>query len=224
MQSPQILSLGWCKMGTNLYGASNYPQSCIAILGRQCKFPKFRCLLSPWYRVGTKTIFISKRSFRDDEPKNNILRLVQIEYKPLRGFKLLAFIYRHIGPIMQISKTSGLPIAMVPYLHQDNIYIKRKLQGCRAQKFYAWVCAKRVQTPTGLQITRIHVSPYRADNANFRNFGASYRHGTGLTPKQYSYEKEALGMQSPKILSLGWCKKGTNLYGASNYPYSCVAI
>ena len=82
---------------------------------------------------------------------------------------------------------------------------------------WCWVGVKRVQTSTGLQITRIQVSPYRADNANFRNIVASYRHGTVFAPKQYLHQKEALGMQSTKILSLVWCKTGTNLYGASNY-------
>ena len=57
-----------------------------------------------------------------------------------------------------------------------------------------------MQTSTGLQITRIRVSPYRANNANFRNFWASYRHGTMFAPKQHLYLKEDLGMQSPKML------------------------
>ena len=99
---------------------------------------------------------------------------------------------------MQISETSGLPIVMVPCLHQSNIYIKRNLYGCSANKYYPWVGAKRVQNFTGLQITRIHVSPYTAHNANFRNFGASYRHGTMFAPKQYLYQKEFLGCRSQK--------------------------
>ena len=142
---------------------------------------------------------MSKGSFRDAEPKNIILGLVQIQYKPLRGFKLPAFMCRHIRPTMQIFETSGLPIAMIPCLHQNNLYIKRKLSGCRAHKYHSWVGARRVQTSTGLQIIRIHVSPYRANNANLGNFGASYRHGTMFAPKQSLYQKEALGVQSQKI-------------------------
>ena len=80
--------------------------------GRQCKFPKFRGFLSPWYRVCTKAIFSSNGSFRDAEPKNFILGLVQIGYKPLRGFKVPAFMCRDIGPRMQVYEISGLPIAM----------------------------------------------------------------------------------------------------------------
>ena len=97
MQSSKILSLGWCKKGTNLYGASNY--------------------------VDVRTLFA-----------------------PAHG-------------------------------------------------------AKSVRTSTKLQITSNHVSQYRADNANFQNL-VSYRHGTVFAPKQYLYQKKALGMQSTKILLL----------------------
>ena len=62
------------------------------------------------------------------------------------------------------------------------------------------------------------------DSANFRNFEAFYRNGIVFAPKQYLYQKEALGMQSQKLSFLGWCKNGSNLYGASNYPHSCIAI
>ena len=160
MQSPKIITLSWCKKGTNFYLASNYPHSCFAILDRRCKFPKLRGFLSPRYRVCTDAIFISRGSFRDAEHTNFILV----------------------------------------------------------------VCVNRVQTSTGLQITRSYVSPYRALTTNFRNFEASFRHGSVFEPKQYSYQKEALGMQSSRILSLDWCNNGTNLYGASNYTLSCIAI
>ena len=124
---PKNIIFGLVQKGYNLYGPSNYPHSCIAISGRQYKFPKFRGFLSPWYRVCTKTIFISKGSFRDAEHKNIVIGLVQKGYKLLRGFKLPAIMCRHIGPRMQISETSGLPIAMVPCLHETNTYIKRNL-------------------------------------------------------------------------------------------------
>ena len=127
MQSTKTLSLGRCKKGTNFYVASNYPHSCIAILDRRCKFPKLRGFLSPWYRVYTDAIFISKGNFRDADHKNIILGFVQIGYKPLRGFKLPAVMYHHIGPLLQISEISRLPFAMVLCLNQSNIHIKRKL-------------------------------------------------------------------------------------------------
>ena len=132
--------------------------------------------------------------------------------------------FRQIGLTMQISETSGLSIVMVPCLHQSNIYIKRNLYGCRVQKYNFWGRVKSVRTCTKLQITHIHASPYRAYNPNFRNFGASYCHGTVFVRKQYLYQKEALGIQSPKINYLAWCKKCTNIYEASNYPHSCVAL
>ena len=98
MQRTKILSLGWCKKGTNHYGASNYQHSCVAILGQECKFSKFRGFLSPLYRVCTKTILISNGSFRNAEHKDTVIGSVQKGYKLLRGFKLPTFMYRHIGP------------------------------------------------------------------------------------------------------------------------------
>ena len=95
----------------------------------------------------------------------------------------------------------GIVFAPKQYLYQKEALVMQ------STKILSLGWCKKVQTSTGLQITRISVSPYRADNANFRNFGTSYRHGIVFAPKQYLYQKEALVMQSTKILSLGWCKK-----------------
>ena len=50
-----------------------------------------------------------------------------------------------------------------------------------------------------LQINHFHVAPYRADNGNLRNIGATYRHGNMFAPKQYLYPKEAIAEESTKI-------------------------
>ena len=46
-----------------------------------------------------------------------------------------------------------------------------------------------------------HVSQYRAENGNLRNSGSTFRHGTVFAPKQSLYQKEASGMESPKMHS-----------------------
>ena len=79
---------------------------------------------------------------------------------PLRGSKLPAFKYRHIGATMQISEISGLSIAMLPRLHQSNIGIKRSF-------------------------------------------------------KESEHKNIIFGLVQTK---------GTNLYGAANYPHSSIAI
>ena len=50
-----------------------------------------------------------------------------------------------------------------------------------------------------MQITHFYIAPYRADNENLSKFGATYRHGTMFAPKQYLYQKEAMGVDSQKI-------------------------
>ena len=109
------------------------------------------------------------------------------------------FIQRGIGPTVQICGNSGLPIAMVPCLHQCNAHIKRKLRVCRAQKCNPCFGAKCPLRSMGLQRTRFNAAPYRADSTNLREFGATYRHSTVFAPMQCLYQKEAKGMQSPKI-------------------------
>ena len=44
------------------------------------------------------------------------------------------------------------------------------------------------KTCTGLQTTRFHAVPYRADNRNLRKFGSTYCHGTTFAPKQCLYQ------------------------------------
>ena len=129
-----------------------------------------------------------------------MIQITRIHASPYRAvnanFRNFGASYRH-----------GTVFAPKQYLYQ------KVALGMQSTKILSLGWCKKGTNLYGLQITRIYVSPYRSENANFRNFGASYRHGTVFAPKQYLYQKEALGMQSTKILSLGWCKKGTNLYG-----------
>ena len=102
MENPKTQSLIWCKHGTNLYGPAKYPLLYIAELGRQLKLSRFLGILSPRYHVCTKDIFILKGGKRDGEPKYILLHLVQIRYKPLLACKVPAFLYRRIGPTIEI--------------------------------------------------------------------------------------------------------------------------
>ena len=56
-------------------------------------------------------------------------------------------------------------------------------------------------TCAGLQTTPSHVSQYRAENGNLRKSGSTFSHGTVFVPKQCLYQKEATGMESPKMYS-----------------------
>ena len=56
----------------------------------------------PWYRVCTKEISISQRSYGVGEPKTVNLESVKTTYTPVRVCKLSAFMQRGIGPIIKI--------------------------------------------------------------------------------------------------------------------------
>ena len=109
---------------------------------------------------------------------------------------------------------------MVPLLHQNNVYIKRKLQVWRVQKCIHLVGAKIALTYAGLQTTSSHLTNYRAENGNLWKSGSTFRHGTVFPPKQCLYQKEATGMESPKMHSSSRCKNRTYLCGTSNYLVS----
>ena len=118
---------------------------------------------------------------------------------------------------MQICGKSGLPFAEVPCLHQSNPYI-RKLREWRTQKCNPCFGAESPPLSTGQQTTRFHAAPYGTVSANLRKVGASFRRGTVFAPIQSTYEKEATGMENPKMQSLFWCRKPTSQYAPANYP------
>ena len=119
---------------------------------------------------------------------------------------------------------SGLLFAVIPCLHQSNVFISRKIRIWSVQKCISLVGAKTAPICVGLQTTPSHVRQYRAENGNLRKFGSTFRHGTVFAPKQCSYQKEATGMKCPKMYSSSLCKNRTYLCGPANYPISCEAV
>ena len=79
---------------------------------------------------------------------------------------------------------SGLPFAMVPCLHQRNVYIKIKLRVWRVQNCIPLVSANTALICAGLQTTPSHVMRYSPENGNLWKFGSTFRHGTVFIPKQ----------------------------------------
>ena len=112
------------------------------------------------------------------------------------------------------------PIAMVPCLHQDNIYIERKLRVWREQNCILLVGAKTPLNCAGRQTAPSQGSRYRHENVNLRKLGWTCRHGTVLAPRQYLCLKEGTGMERPEIFSISRCKNPSYLYMPSNYPNS----
>ena len=88
---------------------------------------------------------------------------------------------------MEICKNSGLPIHVVPRLHQSNDNIERRLRKCRGEKSNAVVGAETVLSSAGPQTTPFHGGQYRAENGNMRKFGATNQNGTAFAPKEWLY-------------------------------------
>ena len=113
---------------------------------------------------------------------------------------------------------------MVPFVHQSNDYIKRKLQVWRLQKCMPLVGAKTALTCAGLQTTQSHVSQYRSENGNLKKSGSTFCHGTVFASKQCLYQKEATGIESPNMHLSSRCRNRTYLCGTSNYHISCNQV
>ena len=102
--------------------------------------------------------------------------------------------------------------------------MKRKLREWRTQKCNPCFGAESPPRSTRLQTIRFHAAPYWTVSANLRKVGASFRRGTVFAPIQSTYEKEATGMENPKMQSLFWCRKPTSQYAPANDPVSCSAL
>ena len=104
-----------------------------------------------------------------------------------------------MGPSVQICGYSGLTFAEVPYLHQSNLHMKRKLREWRTQKCNPCFGAESPLRSTGLQTTRFDAASYGAVSASLRKLGASFRRGTVFESIQSTCEKEATGVENPKM-------------------------
>ena len=143
-------------------------------------------------------MFISKGSYGYGEPKNVIAVSVQKTHSSLRASKLPGFVYRRMCSRMEIWENWGLPISKVPCLHQGNVYIKRKLRVWGDKKCNRCVGVENALVVTGLQTTRVRLSPYLVENGNLGKLGATYLQGTVFAPRQCLYQKEAARMGSLK--------------------------
>ena len=138
-----------CRKRTYQFEAVKYPFLRGAVYGREGKYAKLRAYQSPWYRIFTKAMVISKGSYVYGELKNALPLSVQKTYLPVQGRKVPSFKGSNIGPRMEICRISCLPIPTVPRLHQTNAYIKRKLCVWRAEKCIALIGAENVPNSAG---------------------------------------------------------------------------
>ena len=77
------------------------------------------------FRHGTgfaplQSLYQKEATLMHAEPKNAIPALVQKVHFAVRACKVTVFMQRRIGPTVQMCGNSGLPLPMVPCLHQSN--------------------------------------------------------------------------------------------------------
>ena len=77
-------------------------------------------------------------------------------------------------------------MAMVPCLHQGNIYSKRKLRVWRDQKCILLVGGTTPLTFAGHQSTLSRGRQYKCENGKLGKLGRIYGHGTVFAPRKYS--------------------------------------
>ena len=118
----------------------------------------------------------------------------------------------------------NINMAMVPCLHQGNIYTKRKQRLWRDQKCIRLVGAITPLTCADHQNTPSRRRQYRAQNRKLGKLGWKYGHGTVLSLTKYLYQKEATGMERPETHSANRCNNTNYLYGPSKYPVSREAV
>ena len=103
-------------------------------------------------------------------------------------------------------------------------FYQKEALGMDSPKIHFSSRCKTALTCAGRQTTPSHVSQYRAENGNLQKYRSTFRHGTVFTPKQCLCQKEATGMESPKMHFSSWYKYRTYLCGTANYPFSCKPV
>ena len=116
-----------------------------------------------------------------------------------------------MGPIMETCANWGGSIALIPCLHQGNIYSKRQPGVWRDQKCIPLVGAETPLTCAYRQITTPQRRRYWIANGNLRKLGKIYGLGTVFAPRHYLYQKGATGMERPDKHSPIRCKKPCSL-------------
>ena len=176
--------------------------------------------LSPWYSVYTKTMFIWKGSYGYGESKNVFLFSVQKPHLPVRSCKLPP---SHVQQYMADNRNLRKPGSSFTH---GTVFAPKH---CLYQKE-----ATSMERPKMYSSSRCKNHNYQCGPANYPiwcesvmaqewKFGSTFRHGTVVAPKQCWYQKEATGMESPKMYSYSRSKKRTYLCRPANYPVWCEA-
>ena len=101
MESSNMYCPSRCIYRTYQCVAANYHVSCGVVYGSEWKDAEVRAYQSPWYRVCTKPVVISKGSYGHGEFKYVLPLSVQIPCLPVRCHKLPRVMGSSIGSRME---------------------------------------------------------------------------------------------------------------------------
>ena len=139
-------------------------------------------------------------------------------YLAVRAVKIPRLEGGSIRPRMESYVNLDGPITMVPYLHQGNIYTKRKLRVWRDQKCIPLVGAKTILTCAGRKNTPSRGRQYRAQNGKCINWDGPIAMGP-FSHKGNIYTKRKLRVwRDHKCIPLVGTKTILTCAGRQNTP------
>ena len=109
-------------------------------------------------------------------------------------------------------------MALVPCLHQSNIYIRRVLGVSRYQISFPLFGAKTPVPCAVRQSIPFQERRYRAENGNLYKLGRIYCIGTVFEPIKYLYQKTARGRERPDMYCFSRCKNPLTCAGRQSIP------
>ena len=131
------------------------------------------------------------------------------QYRPGNGnLRKLGWTYRH-GTV---------------FAPKQCLYIKRKLLVWRDRKCIPLLGAKIPLTCAGRQTSPSQRSWYRAENANLRKLGWTYRYVIVFATRPNLFQKHDKDLERPEMYSPSRCKTPCYLCGPSNYPASRESV
>ena len=121
--------------------------------------------IGPRTEICTKAMFISKGSCWYVESKNVFRLSVHKPHLLVWACKLPRLMWGGISSRTKICGSSGLPFAIVPYLHQTTVYIKRNLRIWRVQNvgvlrhtFLSWLLPQTCPSSQGVSQVSVQSS------------------------------------------------------------------
>ena len=144
-------------------------------------------------------MIVSNGSYGHGEPKNVIAFSMQGTYRWLRASKVPGFMQRRIGPTMEILGNSGPPISMVPYLPKIMMISKRSYGNGEPKNISLCRCKKPTASCGHANLPGFMQHWIGPTMEFLGKFDATYLDDKVFAPKQWWCQKQATGMESPKM-------------------------